>query len=282
MAITGVTALADSIAAEIVESKMVPELRPAMTSREFLRFAAKGPSQIASFPLWGDPGSAAAPTNDLSDISSTALSDTEASATAAEVGFRVDVTDLAREVWAGGGDLYGEVAAIVGRTVAEKWETDLAALVDDFSNVTTAASTLTPTDLLAAVSALEQRDIPGPYVGYLDPKQTGELRVEIATSGASYLVNNENGLVAPYGVSGYFGDYMGLRIYQSSLVATTSSLVGGAVFASGQALGCYEIWGPRIETQRDASNRSMEFVGTQCYGFKEISDTRGQTLKSAA
>ena len=282
MAITGISALGDSIAAEIVESKMVPELRPAMTSREFLRFAAKGPSNVASFPLWGDPGSAASPTNDLSDISNTALSDTEVSATAAEVGFRVDVGDLAREVWAGGGDLYGEVAAIVGRSVAEKWETDLAALVDDFSNVTTAASTMTPVDLLAAVSALEQRDIPGPYVGYLDPKQTGELRVEIATSGASYLVNHESGLVAPYGVSGYFGDYMGLRIYQTSLVVTTSSLVGGAVFASGQALGCYEIWGPRIETQRDASNRTTEFVGTQCYGFKEISDTRGQTIKSAA
>src|SRR3954462_4709758 len=124
MAATGISALGDSIAAEIVESKMVPELRPAMTSREFLRFATKGPSNVASFPLWGDPGSAASPTDDLSDISNTALSDTEASATAAEVGFRVDVTDLSREVWAGG-DLYGEVAAIVGRCVAEKWETDL-------------------------------------------------------------------------------------------------------------------------------------------------------------
>jgi len=281
MASTGVTALADSIFAEIVESRLVQELRPAMTSRDFLRFAAKGPSQVASFPLWGDPGSAASPTNDLSEITSTALSDTEASATAAEVGFRVDVTDLAREVWAGN-DLYGEVAAMVGRSVAEKWETDLAALVDDFSNVTTAASTLTATDLLAAISALEQRDIPAPYVGYLDPKQTGELRVEIATTSSSYAVNNDGDKVNPFGVSGYFGNYMGLPIYQTSLVVTTSSLVGGAVFASGEALGCYELWGPRIETQRDASFRSLEFVGTQCYGFKEISDTRGQTIKSAA
>ncbi len=281
MATTGITALADSIFAELVESQMVQELRPAMTSREFLRFAAKGPSNVASFPLWGDPGAAASPSNDLSDIANTALSDTEASATAAEVGFRVDVTDLAREVWAGG-DLYGEVAAMVGRSVAEKWETDLAALVDDFSNVTTAASTLTATDLLAAVSGLEQRDVPGPYVGYLDPKQTGELRVEIATTSATYNIGRNGEMVSPFGVSGYFGEYMGLPIYQTSLVVTTSSLVGGAVFASKQALGCYEIWGPRIETQRDASYRSMEFVGTQCYGFKEISDTRGQTLKSAA
>jgi len=281
LASTGKAALDDSVFAEIVESKMVQELRPALTSREFLRFATGGASSVASFPLWGDPGSAAAPADDLTEISSTALSDSQVSATAAEVGFRVDVTDLVRETHPS--NLYAEVAAIVGRCVAEKWETDLAALMDDFtssSNTTTAASTLTPVDLLAAVSGLEQRDIPGPYVAYLDPKQTGELRTEIATTTATLATGGE--MVRPFGDSGWFGTYMGVPIWQTSLVVTTSGLVGGAVFASGSALGCYEIWGPRIETQRDASYRQLEFVGSQCYGFCEISDTRGQTLKSAA
>ena len=281
MASTGKAALDDSVFAEIVETLMIRELRPAMTSREFLRFAVGGASTVASFPLWGDPGAAAAPTDDLSEIASTALSDTQQSATAAEVGFRVDITDLIRATHPS--DLYAEAAGMVARSVAEKWETDLAALMDDFSNVTTAASTLTAIDLLAAVSALEQRDVPGPYVAYLDPKQTGELRQEIATTTSSYEVGGRNAdKVSPFGNSGYFGNYMGVPIYQTSLVVTTSSLIGGAVFQSGVALGCYEIWGPRVETQRDASFRSMEFVGTQCYGFKELSDTRGQTLKSAA
>lgn len=280
MASTGKAALDDSVFAEIVQREMVRELRPAMTTRDFLRFAVPGPSTVASFPLWGDPGAAAAPTDDLSEIASTALSDTEQSATAAEVGFRVDVTDLIRATHPS--DLYSEAAGMVARSVAEKWETDLAALMDDFSNVTTAGSTLTGLDLLAAVSALEQRDVPGPYVAYLDPKQTGEFRAEIATTTASYAVGRDGEKVAPYGVSGFFGTYMGVPIYQTSLVVTTSGLVGGAVFQSGVALGVYEIWGPRVETQRDASFRSTEFVGTQCYGFKEISDTRGQTVKSAA
>lgn len=280
MASTGKAALDDSVFAEIVEAHMVQELRPAQTSRDFIRFATGGPSSVASFPLWTDPGAAAAPTDDLSEIASTALADTQVSATAAEVGFRVDVTDLIHVTHPG--DLYAEVAGIVGRSVAEKWETDLAALMDDFQNVTTAASTVTGVDLLAAVSALEQRDIPGPYVAYLDPKQTGELRADIATTGASYAIGRDGDLVRPFGDSGFFGTYMGIPIWQTSLVVTTSSLVGGAVFAANQAIGCYELWGPRIETQRDASYRSLEFVGTQCYGFAEISDTRGQTLKSAA
>ena len=260
---------------------MVQELRPAMTSRSFLRFAAKGPSQNASFPIWGDPGAAAALTDDLSEISNTALSDTQQTAVAAGKGFRVDVTDFAREIFAGG-NLYAEVGGMVARSVAEKWETDVAALMDDFSNVTTAASTLTPTDLLAAVSALEQRDIPRPYVAYLDPKQTGELRVDIATTSASYEIGRDGELVAPFGDSGFFGTYMGVPIWQTSLVVTTSSLVGGAVFNTTDALGAYEVIGQRLETQRDASFQALEFVGSQWYGLIEISDTRGQTLKSAA
>ena len=75
---------------------------------------------------------------------------------------------------------------------------------------------------------------------------------------------------------------MGLPIFQTSLVVTTSSLVGGAVFNGNDALGFYEIIGAHVETQRDASYKAMEFVGYHVYGFKEISDPRGQTVKSAA
>jgi hypothetical protein len=281
MASTGVAAVGDQIASEVVETRVVKELRPAMTSRVFLRQAVGGYSNVASFPLWGDPGAATAPADDLTEIASTALSDTSQDVTAAGIGFRVDITDLAKAITPS--DLYSEAGGMVGRSLAEKWETDLAALMDDFSNVTTAASTLTGVDVLAAVSALEQRDIPGPYYGYFDPKQTGELRVEIATTTAQYQSGGRDAdKVAPFGVDGYWGSYMGLPIFQTSLVVTTTGLVGGAVFNGEDALGFYEIIAPRIETQRDASFTSMEFVGYHVYGFKEISDTRGQTVKSAA
>jgi hypothetical protein len=281
MASTGATALADTIFAELVEAQVLEEVRPANTSRDFLWFGTKGPSQVKSFGIWGDGGPAAAITDDLSEISSTALSDTQASATASGFGFRVDITDFVREINVA--DTYALAGRQVGAALAEKWETDVSALMDDFSNVTTAASTLTSLDLLAAVSALEQRDIPGPYVGYLHPKQTGELRVEIATTTAQYESGGRNaGLVSPFTNSGMFGSYMGLPIYQTSLTPTASSLIGGAVFTARQALGAYEVLPMRLETQRDASFQSMEFVGSHWYGLVEVSDTRGQTVKSAA
>jgi hypothetical protein len=105
---------------------VVKELRPAMTSRVFLREAVGGFSTVVSFPLWGDPGAGAAPADDLSEIASTALSDTETSVTAAGVGFRVDVTDLAKAVTPS--DLYSEAGRMVGAALAESWELRLLLL----------------------------------------------------------------------------------------------------------------------------------------------------------
>jgi hypothetical protein len=280
MAATGATALADTIFAEIVESRVLEELRPANTSRDFIWFATKGPSQVASFGTWGDGGPATALTDDLSEIASVGLTDTQASATATGVGFRVDITDFVREINVS--DTYALASRQVAAALAEKWETDVAALVDDFSGIITAASTLTPLDVLAGMAALEQRDVPGPYVGYFDPKQTAELRVEIATTTAQFESGGRNAsLVSPFTNSGMFGTYMGLPIWQTSLVVATAGLLGGAVFAANQALGAYEVLPQRLETQRDASFQSMEFVGSQWYGLAETSDTRGQTVKSA-
>lgn len=285
MAGTGISALGDSIFAEIVQADVIDELRPANTSKSFLRKAMGGPSRVASFVLYGDLGPSGAPgttpTDDLTDISSTAMSDTSVDCTAAEGGFRIDVGDLVREVSVQGDGLIADATRMLVAGLNERWETDLAAFMDDFSNVTTAGSTLTAADHLAAVSALEQRDIPKPYAAYYDPKQTGELRAEIATTTSSYAISHDASLVTPFGDSGVFGTYMGVPIWQSSLVVTTSSLVGGAVF-NHDALGYYEIRPNRIEPQRDASLRALELVATQVYGIAEVSDTRGQTVKSAA
>jgi len=267
--------------AEVVGRDVMQELRAALTSRDFIWFQPPGPSNVATFPMWNDDQAAAAAAfTDAAEITSTVMNDLEATATAAEVGYRIDISDLARAITPV--NTIAEATRICASNVALKWETDLAALMDDFSNITTAASTLTGVDLLSAVSALEQRNVPGPYVGYLDPKQTGELRQEIATTNASYAIGRDGEKVTPFHDSGMFGTYMGLPIFQTTLVVTTSSLVGGAVFAANQAIGCYELWGPRVETQRDASYRLLEIIASQCYGFVEVDDTRGQTVKSAA
>lgn len=287
MAATGIVALAESTIAAAIQHDVIQELRPANTSKAFLRKVDLGGTSLVGTVLqYGDLGPSGVigttPTDDVTDISSTAMSDTGVNVTADEGGFRVDITDLVRESTVQGDALLGEASAQLVRGLNERWETDLAALMDDFSNVTTAGSSMTATDHLSAVSSLEQRDIPKPYVAYYDPQQTGELRLEIATTTSSYAINHDAELVMPFGDSGMFGTYMGVPIWQSSLVVTTSSLVGGAIFQAGVALAYAEVRMNRVESQRDASLRSWEFVGTQVYGVAEVSDTRGQTVKTAA
>jgi hypothetical protein len=82
---------------------------------------------------------------------------------------------------------------------------------------------------------------------------------------------------------GYFGNLFDVDIYQTSQVASSSSLRQGSVFVSGQCIGGYELWGPRIETERRASLRGFYVVSSADYGLVGVEVTnRGQMLKSAA
>ena len=274
--------LDDTVYAAEFSANILEELRPAMTSRSFMRWGPLGNSTAFAFSLQDDPGAAGqnAMTEGTDFSTVTDLTSSKQTATAAEVGIMTTVSDVLIKVSLL--DALPHVKGVLNRATLEKWETDVAALVDDFSNVTTAASTLAVDDFLAAVSALEQRDIPGPYVGYLHPKQSGELRREIAATTALVTADEAGGVQMTGQKSGDFGSLFGTHIYFTSLVVNTSSLRGGAVFASGQALGAYEIWGPRIEVERRASLRGFYVVASACYGLVEVSDVRGQTIKSVA
>ena len=271
----------DTIYAAEFNAQILEELRPAMTSRSFMRWAPLGNSTAHSFSLQDDPGASSGSFTEGTDYTTvTDLTTSKQTATAAEVGLMTTVSDVLIKTSLL--DALPHVKGVLNRGTLEKWETDLGAFMDDFSNVTSAASTLTVDDHLAAVSALEQRDIPGPYVGYYHPKQTGELRREIAATTALVTADEAGGVQMAAAKSGDFGVFFGARLYFTSTVVNTGGLRGGAVFQSGAALGAYEIWGPRVEVERRASLRGFYVISTACYGLAEVSDTRGQTVKSAA
>ena len=276
----------DTFVAALFESRILLELRPALTSRSFIRWGPTGNSTAFSFSLLGDPGPSGAMTQGTDFTSVTDITTSVQTATASEVGILTTVSDVLIKVSLL--DALSTASAILTRSTKEKWETDVAGIADNFSSVTTAASTLGTQDLLAAISAIEQRDAAtGPLVAYLHPKQTGELRSEIAATSA--LKTAAEGGVPMQAVTGetdgrgYFGNLFGVDIYQTSQVASSSSLRQGSVFVSGQCIGGYELWGPRIETERRASLRGFYVVSSADYGLVGVETTnRGQMLKSAA
>ena len=279
--------LDDTFVAALFEARVLPELRPAVTgSRGFIRWGPTGNSTAFSFSLLGDPGVSEAMTQGTDYTTVTDITTSKVTATASEVGLMSTVSDVLIKVSLL--EAIATVSALITRSTLEKWETDVAAVVGGFGTSTTAASTMTPTDLLAAISAIEQRDAAtGPLVGYFHPKQTGELRQEIVATTALKLAA-ESGV--PMGAvtgetngRGYFGNLFDVDIHQTSLVASSGGLRQGSIFVSGQCIGGYEIWGPRIETERRASLRGFYVVSSADYGLAAVEVTnRGQMVKSAA
>lgn len=280
----------DTFVAATFDANILPELRPAITNRNFMRWApavtGDGGSTAHSFSLLGDPGAGIALTQGTDYTTVTDITTSKQTATAAEVGLMTTVSDVL--IMVSLLDAVSVCGALLIRSVKEKWEADVAAVADDFGSSTTANSTLTPTDLLAAISAIEQRDAAtGPLVGYLHPKQSGELRQEIAATTALRTAAEAG---VPMGAvtgetdgRGFFGNLYDVDIYQTSQVASSSSLRQGSIFVGGQCLGAKELWGPRVETERRASLRGFYVIATADYGVVGVEVTnRGQMLKSAA
>lgn len=280
------TNMDDTFVAATFEARILSELRPSLTTRNFIRWAPDGPSTAHSFSLLGDPGASTAMTEGTDFTSVTDITTSKQTATASEVGILSTVSDVLIKVSLL--DAVSTTSSLLTRSTLEKWEADVAAIADNFSSATTAASTLGTQDLLAAISAIEQRDAAtGPLYGYLHPKQTGELRSEIAATTA--LKTAAEGGVPMGAVTGetdgrgYFGNLFDVSIYQTSQVASSSSLRQGSIFVGGQCIGAKELWGPRIETERRASLRGFYVVSSACYGVVGVETTnRGQMLKSAA
>lgn len=280
------TNMNDIYFAAMFEARILDELRPAMTSREFLRWGPKGKSNAFSFSTQDDPGAAGAMTEGTDFTSVTDITTGVATATATELGILTTVSDVLIEISLL--DVLPHVKSLLVRSVLEKWETDVAAKMDDFGSSTTAAGTLTPDDFLRAVSAIEQRDAAtGPLIAYLHPKQTGELRQEIAATTAIVTAGEGGAPIRPVEGNlmggGIWGSLFGVRVFQTSLVASSSSLRQGSISVSGECNGAYELWAPRVETERRASLRGFYVVASACYGLANVDVTnRGQMLKSAA
>lgn len=279
LADTGV--LTTAFNAALVESQALREVRPALTSRTYIRFLKGGATNVARLNKWGDTGEAASIT-DGTDASNTAVSDTNADVTATVRGQTVAATDFLVAISAH--EILGDLASMVRDACLENFEDDVAALANDGTADTNAASTLTPSDFLAAVSALEQADIPGPYHGYIHPKQAGELRNVFVTSSASHLVNHMDELARPFEDQGYFGSVYNIPVWVSSAADEANSQKEGMVFASQRAIGAYVVRDTRVAMERDESisGGATEFTGSIMFGVGVLDANSLQGLNSAA
>jgi N4-gp56 family major capsid protein len=280
--VTTASGSAGELVPAIVEREVIQEARAAVViaPRVRQRSLVGVPGVSIDFPAW--PTISAAAVDEGSDLANTAVNTTKVTLTAAEVGVMIMVKDLLAE-----SDVLAELsenseyAQLLGRALAAKLDTDLAALFAGLNGgapVGTSGSDLTVDNFLEALFTLENNNARGPLRCVLHPVQYNDLRTSI--KGATGLVF---GAAEDVVRSGLVGTLFGVEVVQTSVCPTANSAADrvGAMF-SAEALGLLTKRPPRIELQRDASARGTEVVATMAYGVGELIDTAGVPIVTDA
>ena len=279
---TTTTSVTETIYTTIITDRLLREIRPLNVCRPFFRMGEAGASLSYDFTKLDDlaPTNVESPVEGTGDLTNRQITTDFARVTATVKAIMATVTDLSQKVSIL--DVLPEVQGVLARTMAEKFETDLAANLANFSNVTDAGASMTVASFLSAIAALEQRDITQSLVSVLHPKQQGQIRADIQSQTTQYWGRDNAPSMAEYHPNGFVGGLFGVPIYQTSVVPTSDAGANraGAIFVPNEALGLLELWTVKTELERDASRLNTEVVLSNAYGTVEIDDVRGQTLKS--
>tara|TARA_R100000808_G_scaffold8989_1_gene25049 strand:+ start:1717 stop:2601 length:885 start_codon:yes stop_codon:yes gene_type:complete len=223
---------------------------------------------------------------DGSDYSSvTSITTAARSATVSEHVIRADVTDLA--VMGNAEDLTGNVGNILGNAVSAKLDADLTALGTGFSQTQSSAGTqLALSHIFGSMRLLRAASAPFPYNLVMSPKAVWgpkgliSLLHDAAVTGTNSKPMSLMGAKGEEAMAaGWVGSIAGFDCYWSDQINEDVGSGGDAANfafskgAIGLAVGPEGLF--RIETERNASFRSTEYVATGFWGEVEIKDAFG-------
>ena len=254
---------------------------PLVTAKQ----AVRGSTHVQFSDYTKIASSAAAATADGVDGSTvTAIASTARTATISEHVIRADVSDLA--VMGNADDLTGNVGAILGNAVASKLDADLTALGTGFSQTQSAAGTaLALSHTFGSMRLLRAAGAPFPYNLVLSPRQVwgakGLLGLlhDAAVTGSNAKPMSILGQKGEDAMGGWVGSIAGFNVYWSDQINEDVGSGGDAAGfamskgAIGCAIGVDGLF--RIETERNASFRTTEYVGVGFWGKIEIKDLFG-------
>ena len=256
---------------------------PLVTSKQ----AVKGAITVQFVDYTKIAASDVATPGDGADLTTMTSIDTAAKqATVSEHVIRTDVSDLA--AMGSAEDYTGNVGQILGNAVAAKLDDDLVELGKGFSQTeSTAGTPLALSHLFGAMRQLRSAGAPFPYSLVLSPKQVwgskGMVSLLHNTASATSEQSKPLALLGTKGEeamsNGMVGSIAGFDVYWSDQIDEDVSSGGDAAgFAMSKgAIGC--AIGPegliRIETERNASFRTTEYVATGFWGEIEIHDGFG-------
>ena len=211
---------------------------------------------------------AAADVAEGTDLTNTAIATGGAVLTVAEVGVMATVTDLALRSSAS--NVIADVGRLMGNAIAKKMDQDLIGEFANFAgtigNATTAFSAA---QIFEAVARLRQNGVSGgDLVCVVNPLIAYDMKAALTNTLNGSEIQNEAMR------TGYVGSLAGVAVYETNNVAHTTGDSIGAIFHR-DGLGLATMQDISIETQRDASLRASELVGTAVYGTGVLFDSYG-------
>ena len=212
------------------------------------------------------------------------------SATVSEHVIRADVSDLAR--MGNADDLTGNVGAVLGNAVAAKLDADLTALGTGFSQTECGAGTsLALSHVFGSMRQLRAAGAPFPYNLVLSPKQVWGSKGLIALLHDDAVTGSNSKPMSLMGqkgeeaiANGWVGSIAGFNCYWSDQIEEDVGSGGDAAGfafskgAAGLAIGPEGLF--RLETERNASFRTTEYVACGFWGEIEIKDAFGVYILS--
>jgi N4-gp56 family major capsid protein len=250
---------------------------------------------VRNFNLVGQPGKQAkvgiyptVATSSLvsgegTDATNVAITATEKTFDADEIAALVTLTDTARD--SADDDTAASIGRILGETMAKKVDEDISALFDDFT--TEVGGGATPPELTAdlifqAVANLRASSIMGPYVGVFHPNQVYNLKKQLTNAGAAQISHALSDLGNQALSEGFIGRIAGVDIYESAVVTGDSTGSYNGVVMHPEAIAYALKKDITLETQRDASLRATEIVGSMTYAVGVLQPTYGVRVNTEA
>ena len=277
MALTNTTTLNDLLPAITAEALFVASEKSLMKGLVKNYTIPAGQGKTITVPIY--PNQTAAAMTEATAPTATAISTDGVTLTVSEVGLRATVSDLS--IMASASNVVADIGKLFGEAIARKMDADMMAAFNTFSGVVGgvgegASTTATAAKLFEAIAKLRSNgyDTSSDCAIVLHPNIAFDVASTLTSTFAAPASQVGNSALA----NGLMGTLGGVPVYQSSLVnladGSTTGDYGCGIFHR-DAIALATMQDIKIESQREATLRGFDIVGSAIYATGELYDGAG-------
>ena len=276
MTITNTTTLNDLLPSIVAEALFVASEKSIM--RGLVRNYTINPGQgkTVTVPIY--PKQTAAALTEGTAPAFTAISTNGVTLTVSEVGLTAQISDLV--MMASASNVVADIGRLFGEAIARKMDSDILSNVGSLSaGVGGAAIPATPALIFKAIAKLRAQgyDTSNDCAIVLHPNVAYDIASTLTSTFAAPASQIGNDALR----NGFMGTLGGVPVYQSSLVNVAGGAAGdyNSVLFHRDAFGLALMQDIRIESQREATKRGFDIVGSAIYGHGITNNEAAQYLQ---